>query len=585
MFRPKSLVKIIIIIVLIVVGFFIFLGKNESANFNLQYRDINFEKIEFEGNYYSIINGRVIGGVTNEKKIKIQRLVEFYQWNKEDPLFDSPDIDPQSFINVVDSLNQANNEISKTVKRVEHLGPSDFLNAMGRAITVNREFLIKPSDILAKQLLAVQKQTANFYLQESTNILSVINPPLDVSPASFGIVTTSQIVVSDFEKIIKNGKALLDEIEKRQNCLEVKGECLRPILTIKKPERLVPKSEKIPNFIPKEKLFSIKDPHRVTKAGDKMIDRFKGPYKVASPCFGWGENFSWPDYYFDIVTFERKNNNLLKFPIMGIKLATGGHFRKVSDDPGASLEEQKLYQQGFKYVPVGSISLYMCLYQGHIAELLEIYNFLLKNQPVFPNSEINAKNDIKLFFQEAKGVEEFFFNKQYQSYKELSNLADYYGFAYKLIAQSPDEDWAKNLSNQKEIFLERSIAIKRKLGRIHLFLINNLLSVNTLKKRLIVNSDQVTDSYIRGFLYTFRNAYGLVYFPFSQSVWRLNEDPEYLKRVIVKDTDGLDSQFLSYNKALEKYSEDEVQKWLSSDIDKILDDLIESKEATQSGSQ
>src|SRR4051812_39246037 len=79
------------------------------------FHNVNIKSLEIDGNIYTMRNGDVYEGnkrlfwfIPEEgKKIsKVLDLGGFYMWDKEDPLFDSPDLNVNDLKKSVDILNQ-----------------------------------------------------------------------------------------------------------------------------------------------------------------------------------------------------------------------------------------------------------------------------------------------------------------------------------------------------------------------------------------------------------------------------------------------------------------------------------------------
>src|SRR4051812_23084027 len=85
----------------------IYLGFNWQLISSLgSLKDVTLKNINIDGKTYSLVNGKVYEEgselywfipTQREKVSKILAFVGFYEWNKEDPLFYSPDLDVSDF--------------------------------------------------------------------------------------------------------------------------------------------------------------------------------------------------------------------------------------------------------------------------------------------------------------------------------------------------------------------------------------------------------------------------------------------------------------------------------------------------------
>lgn len=74
-----------------------------------------------------------------------------------------------------------------------------------------------------------------------------------------------------------------------------------------------------------------------------------------------------------------------------------------------------------------------------------------------------------------------------------------------------------------------------------------------------------------------RTFYGLLYFPFSKSVYRLEEDLGYFQNIHLKGIIGLGKVFLNYREAIKKYDISTIQNWIVA-RDEVSQDLIKELE-------
>ena len=61
--------------------------------------------------------------------------------------------------------------------------------------------------------------------------------------------------------------------------------------------------------------------------------------------------------------------------------------------------------------------------------------------------------------------------------------------------------------------------------------------------------------------YVLRSMYGLLYMPFSASVYRLGEPLLYYPKVKINSVFGIDKRYITYQEALKYYPEEVVESW------------------------
>lgn len=167
------------------------------------------------------------------------------------------------------------------------------------------------------------------------------------------------------------------------------------------------------------------------------------------------------------------------------------------------------------------------------------------------------------FFSEGKVKESLFFGQKYQSYEDLAVLGKYYAYAYRLFAQNPKALWAGDEQKREEL-LRRSLEINRMLGDFgkHITSLARQTRLSRLTESSIIKirNSEIDPNRVK-LHYTARNYYGLVYLPFTASVWRLTESLQYLDRKIVKGAIGEKGGYLNYKDAIKRFSREEIDKW------------------------
>ncbi len=549
---------LIILVVIALIGVFIRSDYFKGAQNQRLLEDVSIPKLTHKNKEYSIKKGKV--EPKDKEFSKLLSLASFYQWNKEDPLFSSPDFNPEGFAKSVLALGQQQQNLLKTIKSSQPVYPVEFLSLLALVASDTQDFLNQPSDTKAKNLISNQKKLADAYEKNIQGLIKFNDTKESLNPVLINIQISREVLIRDFKKIEENAKVLKEEIEKREDCLLGKEVCIRPVKDGKnfsKPEDKEFKAEKPPEFLEKSLVFNLE--------GQKPpVRKITGPLRVTTPCFGWGDNFSFKTHYFYVAdkNKELERQNIPDLPALNIRLATEIYFRPVSKESILGGDEY-LTKLNIPYTTQNVTSLYMCTYLGYLTEISEMNSFLATEKPILANLDLSLiPEDVKTFFGEAKRFENDFFSEQYASYQDLSTLGDYYAYAYRLISESSDANWAGSLEAVKDEFLKRSLNIKRKLGDLDLLFNNQLLYIRTanLRERLKPHEDP---GYRKEVFYILRGAYGLMYLPFSPSIWRSSDNLEYLEKIYVKGAVGWDSGFLSYHQARERYSKEDIEKWFT----------------------
>lgn len=525
-------------------------------------RDLTIYNLVIEGKEIKLTEGSINNKISDKVKEKTLRLAAFYQWNKEDPLFYSPDLDLPGLMRSVALLGEQDFFVRDNLKRPKSAYPFKFLKKLIDTASLTEEFFESPSDISANSLIEKQFETAQTYKEEAQSLLSILSPKDIPSPVIFNVKTSPQVIVSDLNKIIQNADTLSQEIEKRKSCLNGDGKCERPYKHFLPPEETYHPSRP-PRFLDKKIIFSF--------SNNPNLDQIKGPYAAKTNCYGWGKDFSYPNHYFYISYSDLKNNNL-KAPLANVQLATDLYFRRLTEKSVAP-GDIVLIKKGIKYAFVSSTTPYDCQYFGNIAEVAEIDKFKSEKKPLL--KELSLKDKDKETYNNALKQESDFFNSAYPSFDALSSLADHYGYIYRLTLESPGSEIAKVLKKDKEELLKRYLSIKRKLGNIDKIINTSAYYIYGFRS---LELNPYSQFFSKTLYYPYRNFYGLLYFPFSNSFWRGEDNLSYFERTIVRGAVGTEKNagYMTYTQALEKYSKEEVTQWLNTKT-QIIEAAIEKK--------
>lgn len=554
-----KLIKPALLLVVCVLGIFIYLSWRSSTQpyfFDKKLADISIKSLKIEDKNYSIDNGKIRPKDPNHTKVS--QLVSFYVWTKEDPLLTSPDLDLKGLDEAVNFLDRQQSDLLKNIKQSQHLYPTDFLKELAKVARLTDQFLDKPSDNLAYQLIDQQKQTTKAYEKDAQSLADFLSNIKSADTILFNVATNGQIYLDDIKKIAKNADYLVQQINLKEGCLK-QNQCQRPALNFPKPDfsqdRFSQEILSTDDLIKPEMVFNLTE-KEVRDLKNRLL--LRGIYQTKTPCFGLNEDLAWPYQLFYI----REKHNPVELPHLDILLATEIFFRKLvpySEVAG----DKELLNRGIKYTIVHTDNAYMCPYLGYLAEVSTLDNFLQEYQPLLENKNIAAPKDVNDFLTKSIKDEKDFWERQHPSYQKLAHLADDYAYLYRLMVESPDSNWVKKLQSIKEDLLKRNLTIKNKLGNINLVFNRATKLVEGSSIRALVNPDK-DPIFNKEFTYPYRNFYDLYFMSFSPAFWRSNESLQYLDKKIVSGAVGPEGGWLSYHQALEIYSDEEIKSWYTS---------------------
>lgn len=531
--------SVFVLLILLAAGGFFFLARSNDQGARLEnlLRDVSIKNLEVDGKTFQLNGGKVEPKADRGTTLKVLRLSAFYQWNKEDPLFDSPDLDVERLATVTDKLKTEADGLQKALGVENSIYPIAFLQNLPKVAALDRDFFEKPSLGKAREVAVKQEETASFYGSGADSLLQYISKDaLNANATTFNIQTSGKRITADIAVIGKNKQALLDEIGRRKACLEGSGKCQRPAFAFEKVENKVfEPPESVPQFLDLVWIFQYFNRHPNVDAS--IYDGVKGPYRANTACFGWGDNFSEPENYF-YVNFSSKSKSKFGVDSAFVELATNVYFRNESG----------------KYTYVRSTLIYFCPETGYVDEVLEISKFLSENKPVLKTDKFEGAPEV---FSQGREYESKFFEGKYQSWDQLETLGKYYGYLYRLFVENPSVFWSQNLELKGEL-LKRSLAIERKLGDFPKDF--QRILTHTQGERLR-ERPQGVDEGQRKFVYTFRNYYGFTFLPFTKSVWRSTDNLQYADKEVVSGAVGEEGGFLDYLTARKKFSPDVIKSW------------------------
>lgn len=523
-------------------------------------KDVLIENLEIDGQKYNFRYGEIeMSGksatesapLSEETKNKIIQLVFFYQWVKEDPLFTAPDFDLEGFKKSVEILKYLEVEYNKLIKREEHFFPLAFLEKIPGVFAAEKDFFNKPSDKITQKLLVAYQETAMAYEKEANRFWQTIKKNQakipDTNYVSFDNTTTKAIMMADVEKLPKNAKLLLEEVEKRKKCLTVGQNCQRPALNFDPLQATEFIKENTNKPLPLSILFPFKN--------QSDLVSLKGPYLVSTSCFGWEENFNLKPqlfYLFEMTTHRLKETSFDSTSFLAIKLATDNFYRRVAGsgwDQDLKTDLSHIYQQEDNF--------YTCRDPRYQTELLTLDYFWqsFKNKRIF--RQVNADQfptKEAEFIQKVQRFEEKFFSTTPPSWTNLEILSSYYAFAYRILPTTKENQILK------DDFLKRSLLINRRLGNFPSLIKKGANRFATLLiKEEALSGFTTKDNFFYAHVYLARNFWNFLYFPFSRSFWRYPENLEYLEKREVK-TISENSAYLNYQMARNKFGKETVER-------------------------
>lgn len=500
-----------------------------------------------------------------------KNLAQFYLWTIEDPLllfkdFKIDDENPGSnvgFSMAVLALENEENLYMQNFTSKEKLFPIQFLKDLINVSKYHQDFVKTPTWENAMLLISYYNIAVKDYKQAAIDLkMSTKNlVPGNIGFNGINTVMDANTFYNDMDKIISNADVLTEEIKNRQICLEQGIGCVRPVNDFSNFKLLDRKDTfKKEDILPKE-LFA-------TDPGHFM---WRGPYIASTECFGWSNDFKQISYPFYIIKYFGNSflqNTQLKFKLDYIRTANNIIYRVPSD------AEKAQYGSKIKLIPLSGTRTYLCPDYSLKSKLNSI-NFLYiyvgidddgKDQKIFTNllKLEGLSGEAKNFFLSGQKLEQKFFDAQLPSEVDADNLVNYYGLLYQKILLWMQKDsqtqnvWLKPLFNNRLKILNVYLEYKRGLHSAFqgmFILMDDLRSVRLQNKKL-GNDIKSLDSY----MYLTRSGWGLLFFPFSKSFYRLDSQPDYILKTKVDDV-GVGKHYIDYKQAIKQYSLDDIKSW------------------------
>ena len=557
-------------------------------------------------------------------------LEKFYKITRFDPLFYSPFLDTEALGESIQRLQEKETElfevILKDLKNKKDprfsaykkmfsdsiLFPYEFLENLAKINELSEEFFQKPSRELAEKLIESYKSAAETYEKSINDKISFLNKEVKKYKKYdyfffLDSATSLGVIESDFWLIKKNAEFLKKEIERRKSCLDDGSNCYI------KTEYTTPSLF----FLAFQKNFF--DDYNILNEDFLLVPDYtkrKGPYKIDSDCWG-GENDLLYLYFLDHQDFK------------GIipKLATNNYYNDVYSWKERNSYFGFLYSLGYEFVRQLETTVYGCTDLEFYSQITSLDLFLEKlrneknanNYPFNFSSSFGIKSadglslkSIKLFL-EARLVEDKLISDKYPDYDDFKKLGEIYSAIIKddlhetdtepihgtdteqngvipipsdskgeesrdSSAIFPPQNDGQNISqisgqiskNSRETILQYKLLIENQFSLLPL-IINEIsfqldfLKLSQLFNKTILDLGQILVS---------RSNYSIFYFPFSHSVWRILETPNYILEK--EKTPDFNRKFVSINELQKKgYKIKEIKnfyvnsyRFLSSLVDK-----------------
>ncbi len=513
--------------------------------------DVTVENINIGEKSYALRQGKIyIDGrelfwfapQQREKVTKILRTAGFYMWAKEDPLFTSPDFNGEEFEKSVKLMEQAGNQFQKDLNLKYDLFPIKFLKSVSQVKRATDIFLQEPSLDNAQKLINYQYETLNYYREDIQQRLRLMNDEINdknrnVNIMFLAVATTPQIILNDYKILLDNAKELEDEISKREQCLEGKGQCVRPFR--KFPNLKVHKTPPAnkPHILSDDILFPNKE---------QVNFKRTGPFSVLTSCLGLNEKLGEQKQIYYLLEQQGSNYPTAKdLKLLTARVATEMYFRKATE---VITKDRILRNLGLFWSTLTATATYNCPDSMYLAKLSTINNFMgkLKNQQLFNKTDkiiVHGKLlENKLISADIKDFDNF---------EELGNL--YLQFYYEVYSDTK----LASLQKKADTFLATGLSMQRLLSDIHLVL------DRATNEFILLSMHGVLDNIETGnlYLYGIRNIPSLTYFTFSKSFFRLNNQPQYYQHKLV-DNIGFDKHYLTYSLALTQHTKEEILSWV-----------------------
>jgi len=471
-------------------------------------------------------------------------LKNYYEITKLDPLFYSPFVDStfdftkyRNYEEIIfsgftkqfgRSLYKYYQEQGKTLNLIPH----KFLELLTENISKTNKFLESPTLDNAKELIVTNENTTDAYLEnlhqlgEIINLVTSIQTPDKLVNTGLGRLQGFAVAIADLKLMQKNGDELKNEIEKRKKILNGEADFNIPKFVV--PENLSTDEFATDTFFSKKDakeelwetyIWEWKDLATVIKGRPFTREQFnsvnvQGPYQIDILCFPPDSQFKHLVYGF----FPPENSFTLPYP--RFMIADGLTYRLPGHVPFTDQPREE-------WLKDNPMTLCSCPYIENaklVWFLIDFMKIRLEDKKVFSvlSSDNHSQNLNQIISQGATLEEKFL---KYPTQNNLFLLGDHYKAFYYAIAKMGEngETVPRSIERSKETSWQYYTLVQSKIAFLqkvfdHLY--------GALEKRSVVDfRDRFLSSPQHGILEG--SQYSLLYMPWSKSVWRLNEDPNY----------------------------------------------------------
>lgn len=479
-----------------------------------------------------------------EVRERISGLKNFYELSRDDPLFYSPYVDAD-LLDEAAKLYDDYEEIflsNLSEPKYENLYylykggeinmvPHDFLEMLPKTVDKTEEFYGDPSYENAEELIGLYKEAAKAYRMGIEEIIELFEETMSLDPhetrrrsvftSGFGVGTTYEGIEKDLDLVLKNAERLEEEVKDRESCLH----------GVHCPE-VATEIEDIDygEVDRKEDLEIIVAPEALLERSEKIgIDRedvtVKGPYFIETACWGWGDN----------ETFEPRE--LLVYYGLGYMNGTWV--------PSArALATERYYEKGEESAdPVYEFASCRTPFTACGSIELAVLDFMLdklKANPIYKGMDVDyagAENKevkehlskLQQSVEAGKQLEDRLIYGEYPSYSDLEKLGRVYGQTYLIFKELEKQGLNKEdsaeitggLYGKKDNIKEYELAISSKVFALAPNLLSHKVGAKYWVARFPPRPIPPWDALI------YSTMLNTVYMPWSDSVWRIEDRPQY----------------------------------------------------------
>jgi len=502
---------------------------------------------------------------------KILGLRNFYELTKVDPLFYSMHTSPANMNDLAEIYDgyesrvksMRNEELKAIYSQYESgnkpllLIPHDFLKSVPSVVDATETFYGNPSYENADKLIDKYEQASDSYINDSSRILKVLEDFRElnanisgfstriVSSSGFESATNLETTIGDLRLILENGYALRIDVQKRKSVLgygehQLDMSYLMKDVIVPQPDdaihKVIVSKKEIYSYIPE-----IQDENK----------RISGPFELETPCFGWDSNLSQKKmlYYYGLVFVNDSWDYSSKMSSNAERRAYHTRIQNMSDIDPVRLETKKDAAGAFMIVPGKGLKINEMMYcqcnglgedmvelttLGVFHDLLNtkrIYTSSVSKPSVYSSETIHIIDLLEESQKKGDDLERQFLYNSYPSESLLNELGKNYLNTYLLLSELEDamhhdkgkvKSLAGDIYDKKETLLEYSSVIK---GKLFAFDKNRDFQWKVANSRIHVSS-KLPDG--NPLLILDMMPYSLTFMPWSESVWRISEKPQYM---------------------------------------------------------